>query len=154
MNFLNPQNFLEFENIISMLSLGVACFALFKTKKTERRMLSIEETREHDRIQQNLSAKLVANVLQNTGKNTKEVVISNHGNTTAKGIDVKFDDVPFQEHKLVPKGISNIGNIGPSSQASIMIAPSFENHNDFTVHITWQDDSDEEGVFTSTLSPT
>jgi hypothetical protein len=152
MNFLNPLNFLEFENIISMLSLGVACFALFKTKKTERRMLSIEETREHDRIQLNLSAKLIANVKEN--KNNRRVVISNHGNANAKGIKVKFDDVPFQEHKLVPKGISDIGDIGPGSQTSIMIAPTMGNCNDFTVHITWQDDSNEEGVFTSTLSPT
>ncbi|HEY9161714.1 MAG TPA: hypothetical protein VIS94_11575 [Desulfomonilia bacterium] len=138
-------------NAIAIGALIIAIIALFKTKKTEYRMVAIEEAREQDRIREKVSASLIANIT-NDGKRT-QVHIENRGQATAREIKVHFDGAPFKEHKLVPEGVNGVGDIGPGSNTSILIAPTMGNADPFKIEITWIDDSGQAGQFSGMLSP-
>jgi len=150
--------------VIALIAVVIAALALYNSWRTgkqsndiQRRLVQIEQTRDHDRAIQSLKAALRPKLhsTQNINRRSKDyqLVIENSGQGTARNVKAFLDGKPLLEHPALPGGMQEVSLIGSGSGISypLFIAmggprPPFE------FMVTWDDDSGEPGRYSTTLT--
>ena len=146
-----------FSSLIAVVAIIVSIVSFRKSHKVERRQLQIEEAREHDRLHEKYLAKLTAQIVeeryvdQAQYKKKTLLRIRNSGYAEARNIEVVLDDRPVFEHPTI-RGQEAITQIGPQSHFDYLISWSMNSPKPKNISIRWEDDSEEEGEYSSTLS--
>ena len=145
--------------VVSALATGISGLAWYNNRKTQTRLVKIEEAREEDRIYQSKKARLVAHIhkevenqrMHNTmWKNMLR--IENKGLCEARDIKLALDDKPVMEHRAILKSQSEVTQIGPQSHFDYPLILTLATVPPSKAEITWTDDSGEPGSYKTTLT--
>lgn len=159
-------------DVIAILSICVAGLALIQSWRAGReaskatreandlikqqvalqeRLTLIEQSREHAKLINSLQAVLRAKLCKTGGNNWRLFVI-NTGQGTARNVTITLDGKPLLEHPAVPHGEQETKLIGPESEISYCMAVSFGCTPPFELAATWDDDSGQQGRYSTTLT--
>jgi heme exporter protein D len=139
---------------VALGSLVVAMVDLVKSSRTQKRLLTIEEQRERDRLAETQKARLTARIVKEPSRNRTPnyyLEIANNGEGEAREIRVTLDGAPVMEHRSVVMTGTDITQIGVRSSARYMLAPTQAIRLPRTVELAWVDDSGEPGHYRTTL---
>lgn len=148
--FDNPAHAAFAAFAISSISLLVAIVAMVKSRRTQNRLLEIEEIRERDRQKEMRKANLTAELVE---ENKRILLrISNKGPADACEIKVRLNNEPLFKSPLLMYGQSECSQLGPSSNFDyiLMLIPGTCIQHKVT--ITWSDDSGKPGSYKTTLT--
>jgi hypothetical protein len=141
--------------VIAAVSMVVSLIAMFKSNKAQqeanaaqRKLVKIEEDRELERRSGSLEAHLKPS-LRKMGSSYR-LYIENSGAAEARNVRISMDGVPLSEHRVGGDQIPLI--IGPSSEASCLLALSLANHPPFNAEIQWDDESGLNHSYRTTLT--
>ena len=136
-------------------SLVVAMVALVKSSRTQKRLLTIEEQRERDRLAETKKARLTARITEQPsgpGGWNGYLQIINEGKGEAREIQISLDGVPAMEHRSILKQQSPIRQVGPQSAARYVLDSAIGVPLPREVEMRWTDDSGEQGRYRTTLT--
>lgn len=136
---------------VAVLSLAAAVYFGIKNGRLQQRLVELEQEREKAKYVQSLQAVLRAE-FRNARHVSSRLVISNSGKGTARSVKVLLDGVPLLEHDVIPKGVEKVDIIGPESEISYAIAIDRACHPPFALEMTWDDDSGQQGKYSTTLT--
>lgn len=136
---------------VAGLSLAAAVYFGVKNSRLQQRLVELEQEREKARYVQSLQAVLRAEI-QNARHVSSSLVISNNGKGTARNVKVLLDAVPLLEHGAIPQGVEKVDLIGPESEISCPVAFTQACHPPFALELTWDDDSGQQGKYSTTLT--
>ena len=143
---------------------ALAAVALWKSSKTQQRLLEIEEQREQDRVSEARKACLVARIVKEAAPRTRMsgshdfyLEIENLGEAEARRVAVLLDGVAILEHPVIPKQQlpqppSAGFTVGPQAHVRYILGPTQDVRGPFGIELEWQDDSGEVGRHSSTLT--
>ena len=140
---------------VSFVSVVVSLIALRKSSTTQRRLLEIEEKREHDRVSETRRARFVARIVREPGQNRTPnfyLEIENLGQSPAHDIDVSLDGAPVLKHPTMLQRTEEVQQVGPQSSFRYMLAPHSSARLPQSIQIAWADDSGERGKYETTLT--
>jgi len=137
--------------IVSVVAVVISGIAFMKTKRTDKRLLEIEEKREEDRNKLAQKAQLQARIVK-YGHNSHRLLIINNGEGEARNIGLKMDAKPFDDHFASVRNDSPAKIIGPHSEATCLLHIADECAPPWKIEISWEDDSGEPGHYKSTLT--
>ena len=143
---------------IAAVAVGVAIYFGIKSHRLgkenadlQRRLLEIEESREHERKKATSKAQLQAGIV-NYGQHNYRLVIENTGDCESRNVELKMDGKPFDEHQAAVKGDGKINHIGPHSHATKLLGLTLKCAPPFDFEASWEDDSGEAGHYQTTLT--
>lgn len=147
--------------VVSIFALGVSYCTQGKANKLQQRIVEIEEQRDRDMINATQKADLRAEIGEIEGCSAR-LFIKNDGASEARNIRVKMDGVPIEEHPAGNKISDQVGPhaviscdliIGDTSISFIRMPTSVRKHPPFTIEITWEDNSGQNGLYRTTITP-
>jgi len=146
-------------SILSLLALAVSIVALVISRKNQKRLVEIEEAREHDRLRLLRKANLIAQIKREVlitrhqqSVNQYFLCVDNTGNAEARDIVILLDGKPLLEHPTILDNTKEIRQVGPNSHFQYLLALNMQAHSPSDVKITWSDDSEEPGSYQTTLT--
>lgn len=117
----------------------------------QERLAQIEQSREHDRLMQALQAVLTAELRQ-TDRGGHRLFIANAGQGTARNLAITLDGKPLAEHPATSGNKDGSRIIGPGAEASYYMSLNRSCHPPFELDAMWDDDSGQQGRFSTTLT--
>jgi hypothetical protein len=117
----------------------------------QERLAQIEQSRERDRLMQALQADLRAELRQ-TDRGGHRLVIANAGQGTARNLAITLDGKPLAEHPASSGNKNETTLIGPRSEVSCVLGLTRGCRPPFEFQATWDDDSGQQGRFSTTLT--
>jgi hypothetical protein len=148
--FSNPGNAAFTAFIISLISVFVAAAAMYTSWKTQKRQVEIEEIREKDRQKEMRKADLVARLVNDD--NRELLVIENKGPAEAREIVVLLNSRQLSEYQGFIRRQPEIRRVGPYSSFHYLMVLTMGMDLSFEITIKWVDDSDEPGLYQTTLT--
>lgn len=152
--------FAETENLALVVA-GVSFLAFIylgvKNHKLQGRILTLEEARRADEQDLKRKADLVAWTKQETGPRSHRpywyLYIENNGPALARDISIKIDDVPILEHPAFSSNSQKpMRKLGPGGPYRYLFNFSEKTPPvPWSVVIKWTDDSEERGVYKTTI---
>ena len=133
-------------NIFSTVSIIIAIGAFIISWKA----FSIEKARERDRIKESKKAKITVHRIEDARHS--KLLVKNEGEAEAREITMKMDGKPVLEHEIIPEGETEKRFLGPKSHFHYIMTPILAKRSVIDIEITWQDDSDEQGNYRTTIS--
>jgi hypothetical protein len=144
--------------VVSAGSLVVATIALRRSggaaaeaNAVQRRLVAIEEGRESERRTQSQTA-VLRPALRKTGKSTYRLCVTNAGASAAKDLQVRLDGKPLAEHDAAVANNALPSLVGPHSEVACLLGLHLQCAPPFQIHMTWHDDSGEQGRYEGTLT--
>lgn len=138
--------------ILALVALGVSIFSAVSSHKQGKRLVGIEDWRKETEELQGKKAYVRAWWGQ-LDQYTRAFVLANDGPANARSIRVYLDDKPIEEHRWF-KDEALPSDLGRGVEYPIAVTPSMEEWGDYDCRVEWEDDSEEPGVFTTTLKLT
>lgn len=136
--------------VVAIIALIVSIFTNQKTNANQKRLIEIEEQREQKRQDKKISAQLRPE-LRRDGK-SERLVITNHGDAEARNVRVIMDGNPLAEHKTAVSNDHMPELVGANSEISCLLAISQGNAPPFNIEIKWDDNSDNDKEYRTTLT--
>lgn len=143
---------------ITAVAVGVAIYFGIKSHRLrkenadlQRRLLDIEETREHERKKAASKGQLQAAIVD-YGQRNYRLVVENTGDCEARNVELKMDGKLFDEHCAAVKGEGKIDYIGPHSHVTRLLGITMGCSPPFEFGISWEDDSREAGHYRTTVT--
>ena len=141
---------------VSAVSAGVAIYAVIISRRTQGRLLEIEESRERERLEEKDKAILVAQLVRQGTTRVRDrralLRIENKGCCEARNIVVEIDGAPFLQHEIAFPNQSDPRVIGPGAHFDYQLITHDGTPPSIGVAIGWTDDSDEQGSYRTTLT--
>lgn len=145
-------------DVIALIAVVIAALALYSSWRTgkqsndlQRRLVQIEQSREHAQIKQSLQAVLRAG-LRNYGPESRRLFIRNSGQGTARNVKVTLDGKSIPEHPAVARDKQEASLIGPDSEISYLLPLTYDRLPPIKFSVTWDDDSGEPGQYNTILT--
>ena len=143
---------------IAAVAVGVAIYFGIKSHRLgkenadfQRRLLEIEQTKEHERKKVASKAQLQAAIVD-YGQRNYRLVIENTGDCEARHIKLQMDGKPFDDHCAAVNGDGKVDRIGPRSYATRLLALTMKCAPPFQFEASWEDDSGDVGHYQTTLT--
>lgn len=143
---------MSIETCISLASLGISCYSLYKTIKSQKLqdlVNSLELKLKELELEEKTTKEPLLDVKAiKSGKNCK-LVFSNVGNTTIYNINAKINEesrIHFQGYKLPYGELRQGDDFEESFPITTATPPVFE------ITVTWEDDEGKQKQDTKTLS--
>lgn len=146
--------------VISAIAIGVSIWTHNRNHKLQNRIVALEEAREKDRLAEKNKANLIAEItkeeLRRSG--TSRIYrkcylqIENKGLSEARNIDLVLDNKSVMEHPGILKTQSEVKQVGSESSFRYELSVTGGQNIPSRVEITWEDDSDELGKYSTTLT--
>jgi len=136
--------------MLSVFSIVIAVIAIYTSWKTQKRQVEIEEIREKDRQREMRKADLIARLANNDGR--RLLVIENNGPAEAREIVILLNGRSLSEYQGYVRRQPEIRRVGPYSSFHYLMALTMGMDISFEITIKWVDDSDEAGLYQTTLT--
>ena len=158
-NWLGEPGKEEFTSLLlAAAAIAVSIIAICLNRKTQKRLLSIEENREKESDYKKKKALLIARgvkELHSKGGCSFYLILENIGDAGAREVNVLCDGIPVHKHKAMntEEPIKEKLEIGQNSWVRYLLVTGmkdapFPNQ----VEIKWQDDTGEEGYYCTDMS--
>lgn len=105
----------------------------------QKRLLSLETSRERDRLRAAAVADVRAAIEKRSGNFW--LVIRNDGPGAARAISTQLDGGPLLEHPLIPDGLEEVRDLGPGAEARYVLAVAMGARPILRVSLRWEDAS-------------
>ena len=140
-----------FSMIIAGGSLVVSGVSLVLSYRNQRRIVQIEEQREHDRQLSALKASLRPE-LRKTSSGSCRLYLVNSGMAAARNVSVELDGKPLCDHPAAVQGSEMPSLVGPNSEVSCALALTFGCNPPFEIEVRWDDDAGAGHVYRGALT--
>ncbi len=140
--------------ITAILAIPLSLYALCQSRKAlkgQQRIVEIEEERERDRRIAGKQADLRASIVE-TSKSTYRLRVQNQGAASARNLRLEMDGTPFAQHEAAFEDHPLPDLVGAHSEIRCLLGLHNGLLPPFEVRITWDDDSDENRVYETTLT--
>jgi len=145
---------------ISAVAVVVSMWTHIRSHKLQKRIVALEEARERDRLTDKRKAYLVAKIVKEELARSGHsrifrkyyLVVENKGLSEARNITLLLADTPLLKHSAVIDSLTEVKQIGPQSFFRYEFKQEFMRTLPLKVDITWEDNSDEPGKYTTTLT--
>lgn len=136
--------------IVAIWSVREAKAQARRQDEIQRRLLSLENSRERDRLRSTRSAELRARIER--GGRSDHLVIFNEGSAEARAIDAKLLGKPLSPDVDVLVADGEVARtLGPGSSARYVIALHMGSPPLMPVELAWEDDTGEPRTWRSDL---
>lgn len=144
--------------IVSILAVVISGIAVYISRRTQNRLVDIEDAREKDRLTEKQKANLTARIsreplTRGTRSATQYFLyIENSGSSEARDIKINLDGKPLLAHSSILENTEEVTQVGPNSYFRYLLVLSSKGRSPSNIEVTWEDDSGEPGKYSTTLT--
>ena len=139
---------------LSAIAIVLSLISLLSSRRSNRRLIQIEEARDNAAQTASDSAVLRGHLVRAPSANGRStntaLIIDNTGDGTARDIVMLLDAVPAAKHGAFMSG-NDFDLLGPQSSKRCSLAITSHSPTPTRIEISWTDDTGERKTYESTL---